>query len=74
MSCHRGLDREIAAAAFAVEKAIQAEAIQKYIRHEDGKWNVYSEAGKRMGSYDTEDEAKHRLKQIEWFKYHPDQK
>jgi hypothetical protein len=46
--------------------------LEKYafIRHEGGKYNVYSHTGKRMGSYTSEGEAKHRLQQIEYFKKH----
>ena len=40
-----------------------------YIRHEDGKWNVYSKKGKRLGSYPSKAKAKKRLKQIELFKH-----
>lgn len=43
--------------------------IKEYIKHENGKYNVYSHKGKRMGSYDSEKEAKHRLQQIEYFKH-----
>lgn len=39
-----------------------------YIRHEDGKWNVYSKKGKRMGSYPSKKKAQERLRQIEFFK------
>ena len=38
------------------------------IKLEDGKYNVYSESGKRFGSYNTEKEAKHRLALMEYFK------
>lgn len=46
------------------------EPVEKIIRHEDGKWNVYSHDGsKRLGGpYDTEGEAKNRLREIEYFK------
>lgn len=41
-----------------------------YIRKlPDGKWRVYSEKGKNMGTYNTEAEAKERLRQIEYFKH-----
>jgi hypothetical protein len=39
-----------------------------YIRHEGGKYVVYSHSGKHMGTYDSEAGAKHRLQQIEYFK------
>ena len=40
-----------------------------YIRHEDGKWNVYSKKGKRLGSYPSKAKAQKRLRQIEFFKH-----
>lgn len=43
--------------------------LNKFIRHENGKYTVYSEAGKPMGSYATEAEAKKRLQAIEYFKH-----
>jgi hypothetical protein len=39
-----------------------------FIRHEGGKYVVYSHSGKHMGTYNSEGEAKHRLQQIEYFK------
>ena len=33
------------------------------------KWQVQSEKGRNMGTYDTKEEAEKRLKQIEYFKY-----
>ena len=43
---------------------------EKEIRHEGDKWVVYSEDGtKKLGEYDTEEEAKKRLRQIEYFKH-----
>jgi hypothetical protein len=35
----------------------------------NGKWRVVSHKGKNLGTYDTEAEAKQRLKQIEYFKH-----
>jgi hypothetical protein len=32
-------------------------------------YTVYSESGKKMGTYKTKKEAKKRLKQIEYFKH-----
>ena len=44
--------------------------IQAHIRHEDGKWVVYShDYKKKLGTYNSEKEAKHRLQQIEMFKH-----
>ena len=39
------------------------------IKHEGSKWIVYSEGGKRLGEYDTKEEAEKRLKQIEYYKH-----
>ena len=49
--------------------SLEGRDLTKYIRREGGKWTVYSEAGKPMGTYDTEAGAKHRLQQIEYFKH-----
>jgi uncharacterized protein len=38
---------------------------QDYITREGAKWLVHSEAGKELGSYDTEAEANERLREIE---------
>lgn len=38
------------------------------IKHEGNKWCVYSEAGKKLGEYDTKAEAEERLRQIEYYK------
>jgi hypothetical protein len=43
-------------------------AIERYIREEDGKWCLYSEEGKKLGEYDTKEEAVKRLRQIEGHK------
>ncbi|MGI0060750.1 MAG: hypothetical protein ACREBJ_13380, partial [Nitrosotalea sp.] len=41
-----------------------------HIRHEDGKWVVYShDFKKKLGTYDTETAAKKRLREIEYFKH-----
>ena len=39
-----------------------------YIREEGGKYCVYSEEGKKLGCYDTEEQALKRLRQIEHYK------
>ena len=42
-----------------------------HIRHENGKWVVYShDYSKTLGSYPTKAEAVHRLKSIEYWKSH----
>ena len=53
-----------------IEKdALVRENISKYIKQKpNGKWCVYSEAGKILGEYDSKGEAKKRLAQIEHFK------
>jgi len=43
--------------------------VTETIRHEGGKWVIYSKDGsKKLGEYDTEEAAKKRLRQIEFFK------
>lgn len=44
-------------------------SIKAYIRKEGGKHCVKSEKGKNMGCYDSEEGAKKRLGQIEYFKH-----
>ena len=44
--------------------------IYSYIRKlPDGQWRVLSEEGRNLGTFSTEDAAKKRLKQVEYFKY-----
>jgi len=43
--------------------------LQKYIRAHGGKWTIYSEAGKPMGTYDSKEGATRRLGQIEYFRH-----
>jgi len=50
------------------------EDLKKYIRHEGNKWVVYAESGRKMGEYDTKEEALRRLRQIEYFKRQNKQK
>jgi hypothetical protein len=41
-----------------------------HIRHEDGKWVIYShDYKKKLGTYDSKEAAEKRLKQIEYFKH-----
>ena len=42
---------------------------QRYIKEEDGKWNVYSEEGKLLGSHPTKAEAQKQLDAIEAHKH-----
>lgn len=41
--------------------------LEKIVK-QGSKWQVQSEKGKNLGAYDTEDEAKKRLKQVHYFK------
>ncbi len=41
----------------------------RYIRKRDGKWLVYSESGKVLGTHDTEEDAKKQLAAIETHKH-----
>lgn len=43
--------------------------LQERIVRVGSKWQVQSEKGKNMGTYDTKEEAEKRLKQIEYFKH-----
>ena len=45
------------------------EQTQAYIKHENGKWVIYSEKGKKLGTYNTKQEAIKRLKSIEYWKH-----
>jgi hypothetical protein len=42
-----------------------------FIKHlTNGKWQVLSQKGKSLGTYDTKEEAVTRLRQVEYFKHH----
>ncbi len=41
----------------------------KVVQLENGKWQVQSEKGKNLGTYDSEKDAKKRLQNIEFFKH-----
>lgn len=53
----------------ALEAILNADLTLNYIKKEGDKYCVYSHAGKKLGEYDTEAEAKKRLQQIEYFKH-----
>lgn len=38
------------------------------IRHEGSKWNLYSHKGKKLGSFDSKEDAKKREREIQFFK------
>lgn len=42
--------------------------ISKIVK-KDNKYQVQSEKGKNLGTYDTKEEAEKRLKQVEYFKH-----
>jgi len=45
--------------------------VTAHIRHEDGKWVIYShDYKKKLGTYDTKESATKRLREIEYFKSH----
>lgn len=46
-----------------------AVVIAKIVHLESGKWQVQSEKGRNMGTYDTKEEAEKRLRQVEFFKH-----
>lgn len=41
------------------------------VQHGKNHFEVQSEEGKSLGHYHTRAEAEHRLRQVEWFKNHP---
>ena len=43
--------------------------ISRIIRLPNGKWRVVSKKGKNLGTYQTKEEAKVRLRQVEFFKH-----
>lgn len=44
--------------------------LNEVIRKEGGKWVIYSKDGsKKLGEYDSEEAAKKRIQQIEYFKH-----
>lgn len=49
----------------AMAAAFEKEQIQKYIKEENGKFCVYSEAGKKLGEHDTKAAALAQLRAIE---------
>ena len=42
---------------------------EKIVHLDNGKWQVQSEKGRNMGTYDTKKEAEKRLGQVEYFKH-----
>lgn len=53
------------------EKPIETtenELVEKIVK-KGSKWQVQSEKGRNMGTYDTKEEAEKRLKQVEYFKH-----
>ena len=42
---------------------------EKIVKLSDGKWQVQSEKGRNMGTYNTKKEAEDRLKEVEMFKH-----
>ena len=56
-------------------RSILSNELNETIRKQDNKWIIYSKDGsKKLGTYDSEDEAKKRLRQIEYFKHMDEQK
>lgn len=50
------------------DKKDNLELVEKIVKV-GNKWQVQSEKGRNMGTYDTKEEAKKRLQQIEYFKH-----
>lgn len=54
----------------ALENVSVMDKLARIRKHPDKKeWTVYSEKGKKMGTYPSESAAKNRLRQIEYFKH-----
>lgn len=56
----------INAYAFFADNIIKTAIIRKL---PNGKYRVYSHSGRNLGTYNTRDEAKERLRQVEYFKH-----
>lgn len=52
-----------------INKSYSTGILEEKIIKKGSKWQVQSETGKNLGIYDTKEEAKKRLQQIEYFKY-----
>lgn len=53
-----------------IETKAPKENVEKTIRHEGGKWVLYSKDGsKKLGSYDSKEGALNRERQIQYFKH-----
>lgn len=48
---------------------IEGKSLQEKIVKKGSKWQVQSEKGKNLGTYDTKKEAEDRLKQVHYFKH-----
>ena len=46
-----------------------SESLVEKIVKKGSQWQVQSEKGKNMGTYDTKQEAEERLRQVEYFKH-----
>ena len=56
-----------------IAEAIQelnSEPLFEKIVKKGSQWQVQSEKGRNLGTYDTKEEAEERLRQIEFFKHH----
>lgn len=52
-----------------IEGKIEDKSLQEKIVKKGSKWQVQSEKGKNLGTYDTKKEAEDRLKQVHYFKH-----
>jgi ketosteroid isomerase-like protein len=70
-------DARVAEAKEAMQEPFRAAgadpAIERVIKHEDGKWCVYSESGRKLGEHDSKEDAEKQLQAIEIEK-HKDEK
>jgi hypothetical protein len=58
----------VAAPHMPAQPATLSAIVTNTIRKVGSKWVVYSEGGKRLGEYDTKEEAEKRLRQVEYYK------
>ena len=54
---------------YDINNILQPKAILEKIVKKGNKWQVQSEKGKNLGTYDTKEEAEKRLQQVHYFKH-----
>lgn len=61
--------QEVENAVQELDNNLEESKTNEVIKKVGDKWQVQSHKGKNLGTYDTEEEAKKRLKQVEFFKH-----